>query len=261
MKAVTGTRRIEKVVITRSMKGNAELASKLRKLGFEPVSIDGLEFLPPSDWSGIDSSLSRLDEFDWLLFTSATGAEFFARRMNLLGLPMAWRGKPAVAAVGEKTSAALEKLGIEVDFVPSVYLAKALAEELPRGRGKEVLILRAEGGDPDVVPTLVRGGFNVTDHALYRTSPLADQKNRPENAPTDADAIIFASPSAVEAFMKRFDSAEVASGLTKGLLALCIGPVTAAAAKERGFERVLTPKVHTLDGVLERLREAAEERS
>lgn len=257
---VARTRKITRVVITRSRKGNAELAAKLKARGFQSVSVDTIEFLPPEDWSGVDGSLRMLGGFDWLLFTSATGAEFFAQRMRALSLPVRWQGKPLVGVVGERTSAALRKEGIKVDFVPSAYLTRALAEELPRGRGKDVLVLRADIGEPEFVPTLERAGFRVTDLPIYTTSHLAESSGDAESATSGADAIIFASPSAVEAFMKRFDSSEAASSMAKKMLALCIGPVTAAAAKERGFERVLSAKTHTTDGVLQCLADAAETR-
>lgn len=257
MKAqVAGTRKITRVVITRSGKGNAELARSLKAIGFEPVQIDTIEFLPPEDWSQVDSSLRRLNDFDWLLFTSATGVEFFAKRMKALGLAVPWEGKPGVAAVGEKTSAALRQKGIEADFVPTAYLTETLAEQLPSGRGKRLVMLRADIGNPAVVATLERRGFSVTDLTIYRTSSAGGEDKAIEAAVRDADAIVFASPSAVEAFFKRLDSA-VAASLTKRLLAACIGPVTAAAARGRGFERILTPKTHTIQSLVQELSSAA----
>ena len=174
MKAqVAGTRKITKVVITRSRKGNAELAKSLKAIGLEPIPVDTIEFLPPEDWSGVDASLKRLREFDWLLFTSPTGVEFFARRMKALSLAVPWDGKPEVAAVGEKTGAALQGEGIKVGFVPSAYLTRALAEQLPRGRGRRLLVLRADIGTPAFAATLERRGFRVTDLTVYRTSSVA----------------------------------------------------------------------------------------
>jgi uroporphyrinogen-III synthase len=260
MKAqVTRARRITKVVITRSRKGNAELARNLKAVGFEPIQIDTIEFHPPEDWSSVDASLKSLGEFDWLFLTSPTGAEFFAQRMKALSLAVPWGGKPEVAAVGEKTKAALEKEGIKVGFVPSAYLTSALAEQLPRGLGKRILILRADIGDPEVVATLKRAGFRVTDLSVYRTSSTKpEEEEAMEPALRDADAIVFASPSAVEAFMKRLDPDVAASALTKRLLAVCIGPVTAKAARERGFDRIIAPKIHTIESLVEELGIAAQ---
>ncbi|HEV2389579.1 MAG TPA: uroporphyrinogen-III synthase [Nitrososphaerales archaeon] len=253
-----GARKLAKVVITRSRKGNAELASRLEAIGLEPISVDTIEFLPPQDWSRVDASLRRLGEFDWVLLTSPTGAEFFAGRMKALSLAVPWSGRPEVAAVGEKTSAALQKEGIRVGFVPSEYLTKALAEQLPKGQGDRLLLLRADIGDLELAAALERRGFQVTDLTIYRTSPVAgaeDESTRP--ALRDADAIVFASPSAVEAFMKRFVPGAASSEMTRRLLAVCIGPVTAKAARDRGFERILSPKTHTIESLVRELGKAA----
>ncbi len=256
----TGVRAIRNVVITRSREGNAELAAKLRALGFEPISIDSIEFLPPEDWSSVDACLRGLEEFDWLLFTSSTGVEFFVKRMRDLSLRAPLPERPAVAAVGERTGAALERKGIQVEFVPSAYLTRALAEELPRDRGRKVLILRADIGDPELVATLRRDGFQVRDETIYRTSVVAAGATEEalESSLDGAGAVLFASPSAVEALMARLPSAAT-DGLAKRLLAVCIGPVTAKAARRRGFERVLTAEKQTVEGLVECLTSASSE--
>jgi len=258
MKAqVEGARKITKVVITRSRRGNAGLAKSLKARGFEPIEMATIEFLPPEDWSRVDSSLKDLWLFDWVLFTSATGAEFFAERMRALGLALPWSGRPKVAAVGEKTSAALQREGIPVDFVPDAYLTEAMAEHLPTGKGRAVLMLRADIGDPKAVETLEAKGFQVTDIAIYRTSSVKAQEGASaEPMVADADAVVFASPSAVDAFVGRVDAAGLAA-LAGRALAVCIGPVTAAAARKRGFGRVITPKTHTVESLVEELSRAA----
>lgn len=253
-----GTGKTTRVVITRSKEGNAELAEALKTIGLEPVSVDTIEFLPPEDWSQVDAFLTKLGEFDWLLFTSTTGVEFFVRRMKTMSLQLPWRGRPEAAAVGEKTGAALSREGIGVGFVPTEYLSSALAEQLPRGRGERVLLLRADMGDDQLVTTLKRRGFQVTDLTMYRTSAVeGDGEEAMGKAVAGADAIVFASPSAVEAFMRRFESAAKGQALNKRLLAVCIGPVTAKAARQRGFERVIAPKTHTIEGLVSELGRAA----
>jgi uroporphyrinogen-III synthase len=254
---VEGAPRVGKVVITRSKKGNAGLAKSLKALGFEPIEVDTIEFLEPEDWSRVDPSLRGLARFDWVLFTSATGAEFFAERMRALGLSLSWRGRPAVAAVGEKTSAALQREGVAVDFVPESYLTEAMARELPTGSGLAVLMLRADISDPKAVATLAGRGFQVTDLAIYRTASIrAAEGASAERTVREADAVIFASPSAVEAFAKRLEPAGL-KALAGRALAVCIGPVTAAAARKQGFDRIVTPRAHTMEGILEELGRAS----
>ena len=243
-----------KVVVTRSKEGNADLTRKLTALGFRVVAVETMSFLPPEDWLEIDASLSNLPHFDWLVLTSAIGADHFIQRMRDLSLELPWKGKPAVAAVGAKTSEALGREGIRVDFVPSEYLTRVLADELPRNVGKKVLLLRADIADPAVVASLTYNGFHVYEHAIYRTTPEGTRVATEELA--DVDAIIFASPSAVRGFVATQSPTALSSMKTKGVLAACIGPVTAKAAKESGFEHILTSRIHTFDGLIEELNVA-----
>ena len=119
-------------------------------------------------------------------------------------------------------------------------------------------MLRADLGDPGFAAALEWRGFRVTDLKIYRTSSAAGvEEEATEPALGDADAIVFASPSAVEAFMKRSVSATAASEMTKRLLAVCIGPVTAKAAQDHGFERILMPKTHTIESLVQELGRAA----
>ena len=122
---------------------------------------------------------------------------------------------------------------------------------------KNLLVLRADIGDPEFVATLKRNGFVAEDLAIYRNSSVVGGEGGTKqnaSAVRDADAIVFASPSAVRAFMKRFDPG--GTKLTRRL-ALCIGPVTAAAAREHGFEAIRTSETHTIEGLLQCLESAA----
>ena len=243
---IGATRRI---IVTRSKEGNRELGESLREAGFEAISVDTLSFFPPSNWSEVDGRLRSLHQFDWLIFTSGVGATFFIRRMNKLLLETRWRGKPSVAAVGPGTREILERAGIKVQFIPSEYLTMKLAFELPLDRGKKVLLFRADIAEGDLLRTLQRRGFLVEERAIYRTRFILGEYEADLGS---ADAIIFASPSAIEGFCNRITPQTVGSLIAKPVL--CIGPITARAAKARGFKRIITPNVHTFDSLVRELR-------
>ncbi len=234
-----------KVLVTRSHEGNAELVPKLEALGIETVPLDLLQFLPPEDWSQVDTSLSQLDKYDWLLFTSPTGVQFFAKRMGLLGYASAWEGPPKVGAVGERTAAALIRLGVRVDFIPTKSLTVEFARELPRPVG-HVLMLRADIADRKAADLLRDRGFAVEDLAIYRT-----KRNRIGD-PTplvSVDMVVLGSPSAVESLCAQLSPKDLLKIISKP--AACIGPVTAEAARKRGFHHVVQPKSQTFDALVE----------
>jgi uroporphyrinogen-III synthase len=273
-RAAAAPRKVRRVMITRSKQGNEELRGRLEELGFKVVALETMRFLPPEDWSPVDASLSNLSSFDWLVVTSPIGADRFLERMKELSLAVPWvEGRPAVATVGAKTRDALGRAGVRVDFVPTEYTTRALAEELPRDRGKELLLLRADIADPDFVTSLKGDGFQVREHAIYLTDirmedPVSAAHRRDENDGSGGgdddfgdhgdddgslDAIIFASSSAVEAFVAMHGPARLRSHNSRGVLAACIGPVTARAARARGFQHILVSKVHTLDDLIREL--------
>ncbi len=232
-------------MITRSKEGNDELAERLNSMGYEPISIDTLTFLPPLDWSQVDEALKSLSNFDWVVFTSATGVKFFIERMKALRLQLPWNDKPRVAAVGERTSKTLSEIGVDVGFIPSRYLSKSLGEELPSREGKTVLLLRADIADPVLGNLLHERGFRVHEHPIYRTTHPTHETERLMGA----DAVTFASASAVDGFCRALPDEELAC--LKEKRAFCIGPVTAEAAKQHGFRKTVVPNVYTFDALLE----------
>jgi len=236
------------VVITRSREGNEELARKLRLVGMDPIAIDTISIVPPSDWRDVDRALRDLKSFDWIVFTSSSGVEYFRKRTKVLSLKLPWEGKPRVAAVGERTAAALARLGVETDFVPSSFTSATLGEELPSSKGKKVLLLRSDAANPALEAKLLDRGFKVEKAAIYRTLPLSGDASRARGA----DFIVFASPSAVKSFCSAVTEEELRR--LRKLKAVCIGPVTETAAKENGFADTVTPQSFTTDAVVEEIR-------
>ncbi len=241
-----------RVVLTRSAAGNSKLERELAARGYKPITVESIELAPPSDWHEVDLALQELANFDWVIFTSAVGARNFAERLNVLGLRLP-EGRPLVAAVGPATRQALEDHSIPVSFVPSRYLTEQLGSELPRvesGKGS-LLVLRSDIADKRMLQVLEQRGFEVEEHAIYITRIQRSARGLdPELG--EADAILFASPSGVEGFVSQVGEARMKSLRKK--LAACIGPVTAKAAREHGFSRVITPEVHTFEALLAELQ-------
>jgi uroporphyrinogen-III synthase len=168
--------------------------------------------------------------------------------MQALSLQLHWKGKPLVAAVGERTADRLSGLGVKPGFIPSSYLTEKLAEELPTNNGKSVLLLLADIADPKLSERLRERGYDVEEAAIYRTQ-LA--KSRTDNRLRDADLIVFASPSAVQGFCRTVPKDEMVR--VRRVRAVCIGPVTAATANEHGFTKTIMPKSYTLDAVVDEI--------
>ncbi len=239
------------VVVARSREGNRELQRMLSRRGIEASAVDAIELDDPESWTAVDSALANISQFDWVAFTSPRAATTFGRRLKALGIDAKNLG-PWFAAVGPKTASVLREMGVDPEFVPSTFLTSALGEGLPAKTGSRVLLLRADIGDKDLVVSLERRGLKVDDVPAYHTrfvsGPVESEKVG------SAKIIAFASPSEVEGFRRRLDSAAFRN-LAGRVTAACIGPVTAQAATRAGFKSVVFAKEHTLEALAEKIGE------
>ncbi len=242
-----------KIVVARSREGNAEVQSRLSKLGIASVGVETIVFGEPTDRTAVDDAIKEMHDYDWVVFTSPRGVAAFAKRSKELAVKVN-PTKPRMAAIGSKTADALAANGLRADFVPDVFLASALAEGIPSEFGKRVLLLRADIGEESLASDLEGRGFEVTDIAIYRTrhAPGVEKPGHLSNA----RIVIFASPSEVRGFKDRVDQEAFAAVASKST-AVCIGPVTAEAARAEGFRNVVSSEVHTVDGLVEKVREVA----
>ena len=155
--------------------------------------------------------------YDWLVVTSRNGAHELARR-----------GVTAIriAAIGPATAEALRSHGLRVDLVAATHSQEGLRDELPEGT---LLLAAAEGARQDVL--------DADFLPLYRTVEL-----RPEIP--DVDVALLMSGSAARAL--------AATGAR--VLAVAIGPQTAAEARAAGLDVAAVAATHDLDGLVEAVR-------
>lgn len=232
------------VAITRSVEDNRDLAGRLESLGFSVLAIPLIEVKAPADdGRALRAVLADLAAYDWVVLTSANGVRSMAEACA--GAP--WPDGVSVAAVGPATAAAARSAGMPVRLIPDVATASALVDRFPESsdddRGRVLAPLAELAGDT-VVAGLGAKGWRVDRVDAYRTT--ADPSvAEPSAAKVDADIAAFFSPSAVDRWVERF-GAELPA-------AVCVGPSTAARAREAGFGRVVVADPHTEDGVLQAL--------
>jgi uroporphyrinogen III methyltransferase/synthase len=207
--------------------------------------------LPPEDYGPLDEAVTAAGSFDWIMFTSANAVDSFMGR--LLAGPGDVRDLKGVklAAVGPATAAAIEARGLRVDLVPEAYVAESLVDALgASGRldGTRVLLARAAVAR-DVLPDSLRAaGASVDVVEAYRTA-------RPEGSAElltllvdsgGLDLATFTSSSTVTNFV-----ALVGAARAHGIRAACIGPVTAATARDAGMTVAVEATEFTVTGLVD----------
>jgi len=118
-----------RIVVTRAPAQTKELRERLEELGAEVILLPLVRFLEPENTADLDRAIRSLEQFDWLIFTSANAVTFFLGRCRALGCGSA-SGRTKIAAVGSATQLALEKEGLQVAFIPAEFSGAGLAAEL-----------------------------------------------------------------------------------------------------------------------------------
>lgn len=165
-----------------------------------------------------------VEEYDWVVLTSANGARELRRRM---------RGVPArVAAIGRATADAFGR----ADLIADVSTQEGLLGALPERPGR--VLFAAAAGARQLLPE----ALSADVVALYRTHEL-----EPADWP-DCDLVVLASPSAARAFAR----------LASATPAATIGPETTRAAREGGVTVVAQAETSDLDGLLAAVERAVQ---
>ncbi len=232
--------------MTRPQHQAPELSSALRAVGAEPVEVPVIDIVDPADGgAGLRQAVDRMSDYDWVIVTSANGA---TRLLD--ALPDARTlGGVRLAAIGPATAAALRAGNLVADLVPEQYVAESLLEAFaspePEQRGR-VLLVRAEVAR-DVLPEGLRErGWEVDVVAAYRTVGRAiGDRERAEVR--GADVVTFTASSTVEQFVDAFGVDDMPP------VVACIGPVTAATAKEGGLTADVIADEHTILGLVDAL--------
>jgi uroporphyrinogen III methyltransferase/synthase len=240
----------KRVLVTRPAAQAGDFAARLWELGAEPILAPAIAIGAPDDAAAARDAVARVRDYAWVVFTSANGVHAFLDRLSEAGRDVRAFGDVKIAAIGPKTGKALATHGIRVDYLPADYVNEAVADGLLErtAAGDRVLLFRAQEGR-DVVPDALRAaGRRCDDVAGYATRFVEDPDYRVKLG--YADIVTFTSASTVHGLLANVPDA--ASAL-RGKLVACIGPITAAAAREAGITVNVVADEFTADGLADAL--------
>ena len=201
------------------------------------------------------ADFNTLKDFDILAFTSTNGVESFFKQLFDAGCDVRVLAGKKIASVGKITEKKLLEYGICCDYVPEDHTAEGLGKllaslptdsHLESNGESKILLLQGNLADD----TLLKYLPHATRWIVYETLPVSDLPEWKREAVASADAIVFASTSAVNNFVKMSASAD----LEFMPLAFCIGRMTESAAKEHGFNTVVSEET-TMESLVKKIVE------
>ena len=245
------------VVVTRAAEQQGEARRLLEAEGARVLDLPALAIGPPDHWGPLDDALEELEDFHWLVVSSANGVQAVEQRLQRRGSSLARRPDSLkIAAVGRKTAALLDDLGAPADFVPPRYVADSLIEHFPvSGFGLRMLLPRVQsGGRTLLAEAFAEAGVRVVEVAAYesRCPATIPEPTAEALAARRVDAICFSSGKtashSAQLLQQRFGAAW--SELLEGVKLVSIGPQTSQSCYTQ-FGRVdAEADPHDLDGLV-----------
>ena len=240
-----------RVLVTRAAHQAGKLSEGLRALGAIPVEVPVLEIAAPVSFEGLDQGLRQIDQYDWIIFTSANTVRAVGARAAEIGIVPSTPMTLKVAAVGRATATAAREAGWDVGIVPEEYVAESLVAALKNDiREKSVLLARAAVAR-DVIPDALRAAGAIVDVVdAYRNMIPEGAPEKLRSALADRlDAATFTSSSSVTHLADVAQAAGVGFPFA-GVAAVSIGPITTATLREAGWEPAAEADPHDIDGLV-----------
>ena len=248
----------KRVVVTRAREQASDFRILLEKKGAHCLEFPTIEVVEPDSWTYVDRAIGRLEDYDWVIFTSVNGVRFFFRRLGEQGEDVRALRGVRIGAIGPKTAAALTNRGLRLDLVPSEYRAEAVIDALGKQgvHGKNFLLPRAAKAREILPQKLNEMGARVDVVTVYETirPPGKGDEVRRLLQKGDIACLTFTSSSTVENFAAMFPDEDLVSLVGHAAVA-CIGPITAETARLHGLEVTVMPSEYTIEALTAKIVE------
>ncbi len=244
-----------RILVPRPLSQARQTAHSVRLRAAEPIIWPLILIQDPPDPTLLHRAVRNLGTYDWVLLTSANGAERLIRAVTEASLDARAFGKARIAAIGPQTATALLPFGVKPDLIAREYVAESMAKDListgPLGR---ILLVRALDAR-DVLPAQLRAaGAEVDVVPAYRSVDCSHdgaEDLRGQVLGGRIDAVLLTSSSIAAAFARHF--AEDWNQLRPSTVLASIGPITSRTLIEQGLVPTLEASVFTVEGLLDAL--------
>ncbi|HEY3153391.1 MAG TPA: uroporphyrinogen-III synthase [Candidatus Binatia bacterium] len=243
----------KRIVVTRARAQARGLVQQIEDFGGEVIEFPTIEIQPPESFVAFDAAVAKIENYDWLMFTSVNAVGPFLSRLQHVGKTVDMLEHLDVGAIGPETANELAAAGITCCLVPDRFQAEGILDKVTPEtmRGKQVLIPRAAAAREVLPDTLRQRGASVDVVVAYRTvvpateiEPLAKRLRQSE-----VDVITFTSSSTVKNFVRIFDGKNLTE-IANGSIIACIGPITAQTVEQLGGHTAIVAEEFTIDGLV-----------
>jgi len=246
-----------RIVLTRDAEGSSRLAQRLEALGAEILTLPLIEVRPELDREAAREVFEAFASYEWILFTSRNGVRHFFPPFLEQFSDIRSLGFIRIGAVGAGTLEALAAYHLRADFVPPRATARDLGTGLCDHQSLDsvkVLVITGNRNREDLVQLLWENRAIVDTLQVYATGfpDLSEHAGAARFRSEGADALVFASASAVQAFGEQ--SRHLSLKPDARIPALCsFGPTTSSRMKEAGIPVAVEADNPGLEGMVEAL--------
>ena len=179
---------------------------------------------PLKDYQGFDRQLKNISQYDWLVFSSRYGVQYFFERLKKTGFDVRVLSSLKMAAIGNCTRNRLLDFGIIADLVPKEESSQGLINAFKKIdlKNQRIFMPRSDLSDKGLEKALELQGALVTSSVAYQNIMPQDLPDLDFNF---FDEIKFSSPSGARNFKARYKT------LPKRVKVNCIGEVTLQEAE------------------------------
>ena len=233
----------KRILVTGSRNMADSLEKEFEQYGGETIAISLVETIP--DYSDCDDIFNNLEKYSWFIFTSANGVNIFFDRLRDLRVDIRKLANTRFAVVGTSTKKALGKYGLYVDFIPSKFTSKILAEELSKELTDKdkILIVRGKQGKNFIEDKFSDMSVEFDKICIYETIQDERRADEVKRICPDVDYIVVTSGSGARALR------DMAGCEHDNIVA--IGPVTKRDCEEAGLRVKLVAEEFDARGIVD----------
>lgn len=240
----------KKILITRHKDKNFVLKDKLEQKGARVHSINTIDFKPLEDKTKLLNVFDNIAKYDYLVFNSAKGVEYFIKEFILCKKDLRALGKLKIVAMGEITKDKIEEFYLMAELVYDGSASSGYIELLKSKVRKEekILIITSDISEKGKYEELEGycAGVEVVD--AYSTIAV-EISNSQLHKVEDADIITFHSPSAVKSFFAFLEESKSPINLDEKIF-VTVGTTTELQLKKRNIKNIEIAYPHNDEGVL-----------